>query len=90
MEHWCADRWKPGPVAACEGHARRGRAPNLTAFGSRTHTITEGVAASGQVSPKGTVAHREHWDGRVDAKATVKPVTAKLSDLRRQHERRNG
>ena len=38
-----------------------------------TRERTEGVATTGQVSPKGTVTHRDHWDGRVDA--TVRPAT---------------
>ena len=82
IEHYCGGRWRPGPVSACPDHRRPGRAPNVTPFNQRTHTVTEGVASTGQVSPKGTVSHREHFDGRVDAKATVKPVTAKLSELR--------
>ena len=90
VEHMCRGSWAPGPVAACLNHARPGRALNLDPFDQRTNTITDGIASTGQMSPKGTVAHTEHFDGRVDATASVRPVTAKLSDLRRQHERRNG
>lgn len=36
-----------------------------------TRDRTEGVASTGVVSPKGTVTHTDHWDGRVDA--TVRP-----------------
>lgn len=88
VEHWCGGTWKPGTVGACPDHARSGRAPNLTPYNQRTHVTTEGVASTGQVSPKGTVAHREHFDGRVDAKASVKPVTVNLSELKEQYERR--
>ncbi len=37
-----------------------------------TNTTVEGIAVTGQVSPKGTVEHTEHWDGRIDA--TAKPA----------------
>ena len=90
VEHMCNGRWVAGPVVACGDHPRPGRALNLAPFNQRTHVTTEGVAATGQVSSKGTVSHREYFDGRMDAKARVRPVTAKLSDLRRQHERGKG
>jgi hypothetical protein len=84
IEHWCEDRWRPGAITECSvSHRRRGRAPNVTPYNQRTNTVTEGVASTGQISPKGTVAHREHFDGRVDAHANVQPVTVKLSELRR-------
>jgi len=83
VEHWCGNRWRPGPVTECVFHYRPGRAPNVTPYNQRSHITVEGVASTGQVSPKGTVAHKEHFDGRVDAHATVKPVTLKLSELRR-------
>lgn len=38
----------------------------------RTHRVTEGVAKTGEISPKGTVSHIESWDGRVAAE--VAPV----------------
>ncbi len=82
VEHWCGDGWKLGPVTACPDHVRPGRALNLTPFDGRSNTTVEGVAKTGQTSPKGTVAHTEHFDGHVDAKASVKPVSAKLSDLK--------
>lgn len=79
IEHWCGGRWQPGAVLECAlGHVRRGRAPNLTPFAGRTHTVTEGVASTGQVSSKGTVAHREHFDGRVDATVNPRPVSVSL------------
>ena len=87
VEHYCQGEWRPGPVTACPDHARPGVAANVTPFDQRTNVVTEGIAKTGQVSDKGTVSHREHFDGRVDAKARVTPVTAKLSDLRRQHGR---
>ncbi len=85
VEHLCKGRWVDGLIIACPHHAHQGRALNLTPFDQRTNVVTEGVAATGQISEKGTVSHREHFDGRMDAKARVRPVTAKLSDLRRQH-----
>lgn len=36
-------------------------------YKNRKHLVTEGVAKTGEVSPKGTVTHAEHWDGRVAA-----------------------
>ncbi len=83
VDHYCQGDWIQGPVNACTDHARQGRALNLTPYDQRTHTTVEGVATTGQVSPKGTVAHTEHFDGRVDATASVKPVAVKLSDLRK-------
>ena len=82
IEHWCRGAWKPGAVAACPGHPRSGRALNLTPFDQRSNVTIEGVAQTGQVSPKGTVAHREWFDGHTDAKASVRSVTAKLSEMR--------
>jgi len=34
-----------------------------------TNRVVEGIARTGEVSPKGTVAHVEDWDGRVAAEA---------------------
>lgn len=42
----------------------------------RTNTVVTGIAATGQVSPKGTVEQTEHWDGRMDA--TVAPAAIRL------------
>lgn len=84
VEHMCNGRWVAGPIHACPNHLPIGRALNLTPFDQRTNVVTEGVAKTGQTSPKGTVAHTEHFDGRVDATASVRSVTAKLSELRRQ------
>lgn len=44
-----------------------------------TNTTIEGVASSGTVSPLGTVAHKEHWDGSVDANVTPGPVSLKTT-----------
>lgn len=33
----------------------------------RKHYVTDGIARSGEVSPKGTVTHAEDWEGRVSA-----------------------
>jgi len=90
VEHYCRDGWVEGALNGCAHHNPiRGRPP-VTPLNERSNTTVEGVAQTGQISPKGTVAHTEWFDGHVDAKATVKPVTGKLSDLRRQHERRYG
>ena len=82
IEHLCEGEWRLGAVASCPRHAHRGRALNLIPFDQRSNVILEGVAKTGQVSPKGTVAHREWFDGHVDAKASVRSVTAKLSEMR--------
>ena len=79
IEHLCQGSWRPGPVAACPDHARAGRALNLSPFGQRSSVTTEGIASTGQVSPKGTVAHREWFDGHVDATARPRPVSYKLA-----------
>ena len=36
---------------------------------TRTNTVTEGRARTGEVGPKGLVSHREDWEGRVAVKA---------------------
>lgn len=36
-------------------------------YNKRKHRTVEGVARTGEVSPQGTVAHTEDWDGRVAA-----------------------
>jgi len=87
VEHYCRGGWAPGPIAECGNHRFQGRALNLTPFATRQNVVTEGIAKTGQVSPKGTVAHREWFDGRVDAKASPRPVIAKLSEMRKQHGR---
>lgn len=83
VEHWCHRSWQPGPVSGCDAHPRPGRALNLTPYDQRSYVTVDGVAKTGQVSPKGTVAHKEWFDGHVDAKASPRSVTAKLSDLRK-------
>lgn len=88
MEHFCQGKWTAGPVTACASHSLRGRALNLAPFHQRTNVVTEGVAQTGQVSDKGTVSHKEHFDGRMDAVARVRPISVKLSDLRRQQNGR--
>jgi len=87
MEHLCGDVWRPGSLTECTGHGMVRSRPSTAPLSERNQVTVEGVASTGQVSPKGTVAHREWFDGRVDAKASVRPVTAKLSDLRREHGR---
>lgn len=41
-----------------------------------TNTVVTGIAKTGQVSKKGTVAQTEHWDGSMDA--TVAPAAIRL------------
>ncbi len=36
-------------------------------YKKRTNRIVTGVSKKGEISLKGTVAHTEHWDDRVDA-----------------------
>lgn len=43
-------------------------------YQTRTNRTTEGRARTGEVSPKGLVAHTEHWDGRVAADAAPGPI----------------
>lgn len=87
VEHWCDKGWVRGSVTECGRHQLVRGVPSVAPLSERNHVTTEGVASTGQTSKKGTVSHREWFDGRVDAKARVKPVTAKLSDLRREANR---
>ena len=45
-------------------------------YKNRSRTVVEGQASSGEISPKGLVAHIEHWDGRV--KAATAPGSIRL------------
>ena len=36
-------------------------------YKKRTRRTVAGVAKTGEISPKGLVAHTEHWDGRIAA-----------------------
>ena len=38
-------------------------------YKKRTRRVVSGVAKTGEVSPKGTVTHIEHWDDRVSVDA---------------------
>ena len=40
----------------------------------RPSTTTEGIARTGEVSKRGTVSHREEWDGRIAAQANPAPM----------------
>ncbi|MCH8211273.1 MAG: hypothetical protein IIB99_07855 [Planctomycetes bacterium] len=40
----------------------------------RTNITTEGIARSGEVSERGTVSHKEMWDGRVAVMARPAPM----------------
>lgn len=51
----------------------------------RTNTTTEGIARSGETSPKGTVTQIEDWDGRLAAvarPATIRYITDEDGTLR--------
>lgn len=41
----------------------------LARYRQKTNTTVEGVSKTGEVSPKGVVAHTEDWEGRVAATA---------------------
>ena len=81
VEHYCNGRWVNGPVLRCADHRRIGSAYNTTPYEERNNITVEGVASTGQISTKGTVAHREWFDGHVDATANPVPVTMKWSNL---------
>lgn len=40
----------------------------------RQHTVTEGIARTGEISPKGVVSHTEDWDGRIRADVGPTPI----------------
>ena len=40
-----------------------------------TRVRVDGIAATGQTSPKGVVKHRDHWDGSMDALVIPQPVS---------------
>ena len=40
----------------------------------RTNITTEGIATTGEEHPRGTVSHKEYWDGRVAAMARPAPI----------------
>ena len=48
-------------------------------YQKRTHSKTEGIAKTGQVAPKGTVTHTEHWNGSMDATVRPRTVTMKMN-----------
>jgi len=74
VEHLCNGKWVSGPVIGCPRHAHQGRTRDLRPFRVRSNVVVEGIATTGQVSTKGTVAHREWFDGHVDATARPRPV----------------
>lgn len=41
----------------------------LARYRQKTNTTVAGVSKSGEVSPKGVVAHTEDWEGRIAATA---------------------
>ena len=91
VEHHCAGVWIDGPVIVCPHHIRQGQVRDVRPFNVRNNVVVEGIAKTGQMSQKGTVKHREWYDGHVDAKASVRPISMKVSELRRlSNERRSG
>lgn len=40
----------------------------------RRHTTTEGIAKTGEMSPKGVVSHTEDWEGRIAADIGAVPM----------------
>ncbi len=52
---------------AAPGYLRQG-------FKRKTHTVTTGVAKTGEESTKGTVEHTEDWEGRIAATAKPAPI----------------
>ena len=62
----------------------------IARIGRKTNTVVDGVAKTGEISPKGTVAHTEDREGRVavlaapatiryirDPDGTIRPKTMK-------------
>jgi hypothetical protein len=49
-------------------------------YKKRTRITVDGLAATGQVSPQGTVTHREHWDDSMDAIVTPQPVSLAVAN----------
>lgn len=71
-------------MVECGKHNIISERPSTLPLNQRNHVTVEGVASTGQVSPKGTVKHREWLNGRVDGKANVRPLSVKLSEFRRR------
>ena len=74
IEHHCAGKWVAGSLAECGNHRLVRRAVSVAPLAERNNVVVEGIAKTGQVSTKGTVAHREWFDGHVDANASPRPV----------------
>ncbi len=48
-------------------------------YKKRTNRVVTGIAKTGEVSSKGTVAHTSHWDDRVDAEVAPAGIHYGLS-----------
>lgn len=46
----------------------------IARYQKQTNTVVEGVAKTGEISPKGTVAHTEDREGRVSVLAAPAPI----------------
>lgn len=44
-----------------------------------TRIRVDGVAATGQISPQGTVQHTDHWDGSMDAIVRPQPIALSVA-----------
>ncbi len=49
-------------------------------YKKRTRVTVDGLAATGQVSPQGTVRHREHWNDSMDVIAVPQPVGLSIAN----------
>lgn len=56
--------------------ARQAPAYLPSGYKTRTNTVVKGVAKTGEVSPRGTVAETEDWEGRV--KGAAMPATMRF------------
>ena len=81
-EHLCDGEWTNGTVASCGSHTTQTTAADTSPFDDRrTRLRVDGIAKSGEVSPKGTVEHLDYYSGRVAATAKPTPVNVVLKDL---------
>ena len=82
-EHLCRDSWIDGPVSQCERHGlKQTSARDVRPLDDRrTRLRVDGVAKTGQVSPKGTVEHLDYYSGRMAVTAKPTPVRVKMMEL---------
>ena len=81
-EHLCKGEWTEGGISVCPSHATQVPAADVRPFDDqRTRLRIDGVATTGQVSPKGTVEHLDYYSGRTAARAKPAPINIVLKDL---------